>query len=120
VSWQIVLPGQPPSVNHMYEIVYAGRHPRISKKAEVGTYQAGVTLITRTSRPSGWKYEGGFVRLTYDFHLKRDIDCDNLLKAINDAVAVALETNDRYFLPCVRSKEIGVESPSVTITVDYP
>jgi Holliday junction resolvase RusA-like endonuclease len=116
MSWQFVVPGQPPSVNHMYARTRAGG---VRKSSGVEAYQAGVTLIARTSRPSGWKYDFGFVRLEYEFRLKRDIDCDNLLKALNDAIAVALEMNDRFFLPCVKSKEIGVKDPDVRVTVVY-
>jgi Holliday junction resolvase RusA-like endonuclease len=92
----------------------------IRKSSGAESYQAGVTLIARTARPSGWKYEKGFVRLQYEFRLKRDIDCDNLLKALNDALAVALGMDDRFFLPCVKSKEVGVKDPNVTVTVNYP
>lgn len=115
MSWQVRIPGQPPSVNHMYERGYR----KIRKSPGAEAYQAAATLIVRTSRPSGWTYESGFVRLVYDLHLKRDIDCDNILKALNDAIAVGLGMNDRYFLPCVRSKEIGVQNPYVDITVEY-
>jgi Holliday junction resolvase RusA-like endonuclease len=114
MNWQFTVEGQPPSVNHMYARTRTGG---VRKSPGVEAYQAGVTLIARTSAPSGWNTGWGFVRLEYEFRLKRDIDCDNLLKALNDAIAVGLGINDRLFLPCVRSKEIGVKNPSVTVTV---
>jgi len=117
MNWQFTVPGQPVSVNHMYERTARGG---IRKADGVEAYQAGVTYIARTARPSGWKYNGGFVRIYYEFRLKRDIDCDNSQKALNDALAIALEMNDRNFLPCVKSKEVGVKDPSVTVTVEYP
>jgi Holliday junction resolvase RusA-like endonuclease len=46
----------------------------------------------------------GQVRISYAFYMNRDADCDNLLKALNDAIAAALGFNDRIVLPCVRSK----------------
>jgi Holliday junction resolvase RusA-like endonuclease len=47
------------------------------------------------------------------------MDCDNVLKALNDAIAIGLGVNDKVFLPCVRSKEIGIKSPRVIVTVEY-
>ena len=112
----MVIPGQPPSVNHMYERGYK----KIRKTDGAEAYQAAATYIVRTTRPSGWRHTDGYIRLTYDLHLQRDMDCDNILKALNDAIAVGLDVNDKWFLPCVRSKEFGIKNPSVTVTVDYP
>lgn len=118
MSWQVVIPGQPPSVNHMY----ARGNPRrpVRKTANAEAYQAAATLIVRTTRPSGWAYTEGYIRLMYDLELQRDMDCDNVLKALNDAIAIGLGVNDKVFLPCVRSKEVGVKHPQVIVTVDYP
>jgi Holliday junction resolvase RusA-like endonuclease len=115
--FQVTLQGQPPSTNHLYHIVYVGRHPRMAKKPEIETYQVLVTYLVRAAKPSGW-VSGAHVRLLYDFFLKRDIDCDNALKAMNDAIAIALDVNDKLFLPCVRSKTIGVRDPHVLVEID--
>jgi Holliday junction resolvase RusA-like endonuclease len=96
-----------------------GQWNRMAKRTEVASYQADTTLIVRSARPSGWRPPGQ-VRLTYDFYLKRDADCDNLLKVLNDAIAMALDVNDRHFLPCVRSKVVDgtTRNPRVEIHFD--
>ena len=52
------------------------------------------------------------------FHLKRDIDCDNALKALNDAIAHALNVNDKAFLPSVEAKWTGENDPFVIVEIE--
>lgn len=131
MSWKIEVPGQPPTVNHAYEpqtkyrqrkgggaVPYTG----IGKNAAAAAYQKGAVPIIANSRPSGWRWRGGFVRLVYRFYLARDADCDNLLKVLNDAIAGAIVQrepfNDRWFLPMVFSKRIVKEHEArVEITI---
>jgi len=121
MSWTVILPGQPPSGNHMYErnAGNQGQH----KKAGVETYQAGVTTLVRAARPSGWKPDGQIIVL-YRFHLSRDVDCTNAIKVIEDAIAMALRPEDplydRMFLPQAVFKETGVKKPSVEIQLIDP
>lgn len=111
-SWEVTIPGAPPSVNHMYAI---GRGRRPVRKAEgVESYQLVASHMVRLATPGSWKRalsskRVGYIRIRYWFYLRRDIDCDNALKALNDAVAVALGVNDRSFLPCVMAKAVGPE-----------
>lgn len=118
MSFEFTIPGQPPSVNHMYHVVRGTR--RLAKIKDVENYQAYATMIARTAKPSGWKYDGGFIRLRYWFEVSRDIDCDNALKALNDAIAIALDVNDRNILPCVIDKVVKSKTPNVRIEVLYP
>lgn len=101
MTWRFVIPGRAPSVNHMY---LPGRTFGSRRKAPgVEAWQASVANIARSARPSGWR-PSGQVRLVYDFYLNRRADCDNLQKAMNDAIAAALGVDDDIFLPCARSK----------------
>lgn len=113
MAWTATVYGQPPSVNHIYTRV-RGHWDRMAKVPRVATYQAGVVPVIRTAKPSGWRPEGQ-IRITYDFFLVRDADCDNMLKILNDAISVALDINDRMFLPCVRSKSIDKKNPRVEV-----
>lgn len=115
MGWRIVIPGQPPTVNHAYRAATKYRRTKggtkvayasIIKDSQASSYQEGASLITASSRPSGWQWQGGFVRVVYRFYLHRDADCDNLLKVLNDAIASRIEVNDKWFLPMVMSKKI--------------
>lgn len=121
-SWGFTVEGQPPTVNHIYKIAYRPRKngkglaPSLVKADNVETYQAGVTYIVRAAKPSGWK-PGRRVRLLYRYYLNRDADCDNLKKAMNDAIAVALGVNDKAFLATDVLKEIDRVRPRVEVEV---
>jgi Holliday junction resolvase RusA-like endonuclease len=91
----------------------------VKKDSKVAAYQVAATYMTKTSRPRGWEPKPGQqLRIYLDFQLQRDADCDNLMKALLDAIAMALNVNDRVFLPCTRSKTIGSKDPKVTVEID--
>lgn len=124
-----MIPGQPPSVNHSYKPVMIQRYTAsgqrysrigMAKQTAVLDYQTGVVRITQTSKPAGWRPVGEYIRITYAFFLKRSIDCDNAMKALNDALAMAIGVDDKWFLPCVVSKSVdGKErNPRVEVTID--
>ena len=85
------------------------------KTKEAEAYQDGVRLVAMAAKPKGFKPEQ--VIVAYDFVLRRDIDCDNVMKMINDALARAINLDDRNFYPVVRTKFVGAKDPSVTVTV---
>lgn len=120
MSWHFEIPGQPPSTNHLYRQVTIAGKRRIAKDPKVEHYQILVTYIVRGKRPRGWYPEPGKqLHLYYDFILNRDIDADNALKALNDAIAIALGVNDKLFLPCVRSKSVHkTNEPKVMVEVE--
>ena len=132
-AFSVLLPGQPPSWNSSYRIVHAKAKDRygqpvygddgsqktystLAKQQAVKTYQTGAALLIRTARPSGFR-PGGFVYVVYDFALKRDIDCDNVMKALNDTLAQCLGIDDRMFLPVVIAKTTGSTDPKVFLEV---
>lgn len=119
------VPGQPPTVNHLYKEATRttiGKNGNVRtyrtkvKEDGVQTYQDSVTWYTKMNVPRDWE-PGERVRLRYWFHLKRDIDCDNALKAINDAVAHALRVDDKSFLPSVEAKWTGEKDPFVVVEI---
>lgn len=113
VAWSFQVPGQPPSVNHLYVRV-RNNWNKVAKAKGVEQYQNDVVFLCRQARPSGWNPTGQ-IRIEFAFFLSRDADCDNLIKALQDAVAMALGINDKAFLPCVISKETGCPNPYTTI-----
>jgi Holliday junction resolvase RusA-like endonuclease len=118
MRFQFTVEGQPPSVNHMYARTRTGG---VRKADGVESYQTGITHIVRTTRPVHFVLpENVYIHIHYAFYLKRDIDCDNLLKALNDAIAIGLGVNDKWFLPCVEFKAIKQKEPHVFVTVEYP
>lgn len=125
----MTLPGPPPTINHSYKIVTVpakggqGLVRRLAKADGVEAYQAGVTYIAKTAKPSGW-VPADKVRLRYWFYLQREIDSDNALKAINDAIALAIRPDasaakrDSGFLPCVADVFLGYKDPHVVVEVE--
>lgn len=123
VVWRFVVPGQPPSMNHLYRPAIRRRRDGTTymaryKATGVEDYQLVAYSMARRARPKNWEPKLHYVRIRYWFRLKRDIDCDNAMKALNDAVAMALGIDDRRFLPCVQDKWIGQHDPEVEIEIE--
>jgi hypothetical protein len=137
VSWRITLPGVPPSWNHAYEFGKRERtdgfgrvklnsrgeaitYRAVFKKPEVQLYQDRAALIIASARPPGWRWNGGLMYVDFYAYLMRDIDCTNIQKIIEDALARTIGVNDRFFLPRWQHKEIGcsMRTARVEIVVD--
>lgn len=122
-SFSFTVPGQPVSWNAAYQVrrykLPNGEWQRgIRKTKEAEAYQDGVRMIARVARPSSFMVsKTQQLIVAYEFFLKKDIDCDNLLKLMNDALAEAINVNDRVFLPVVMSKSTGLPNPYTRITV---
>lgn len=128
--------GQPPSVNHSYrpirkpmrdsfgQPIYSAEGRQVvrmglAKDKKVLDYQQLVVWRARQAKPSGWQHGGGWIRISYRFFLTRKMDCDNILKALNDALAMALGVDDFWFLPCVTSKTVNhKQPPRVEVTIE--
>lgn len=127
MSFTVTVPGAPPSVNHSYHPVKVrnkagGVSLRMAKTTDVLAYQTLVGYLVRQARPPLWQAPEGYMRITYRFYLKRSIDCDNAMKALNDAIAQAIGVNDARFLPCVISKTVNAKEtdPRVVVEVGIP
>jgi Holliday junction resolvase RusA-like endonuclease len=114
IVWRFEIPGQPPSWNASYKIVKQYRSTAsgasvpfhtLAKKEKVIQWQQDAVFIIRSAKPSRWHPEWQ-IRVFYWFYLSRDMDCDNILKAVNDAIEMATEVDDKRYLPCVVEKHI--------------
>ena len=128
LTWCVSVPGVPPSVNHMYlprvTMTATGSYRSLRKADGVEEYQAIAAMFVKTTMPKAWRQalekHTGYICIRYWFHLKRDIDCDNALKALNDAVAKAIGVNDKRFLPHVVDKYVGKnEDPRVDLEFSF-
>lgn len=111
--FQVTMPGQPPSWNSSYQF---RRQGGLSKKSGVELYQSQLTMLTRAAKPSGFKPETDII-VAYRFYMKRQVDVDNCMKMANDAIAIALDVNDKWFLPITLSREIGRKNPYTEIQI---
>lgn len=111
-AWSFTLWGAPLSVNHIYEPArkydrrgrgYTGR--KLTDIAE--QYRNDARLVIGSARPSHWSPQGQ-IRILWDLYLARDMDCDNAMKLVHDAIQLATGVNDARFLPCVMTKTVGV------------
>lgn len=120
--FSFTVPGQPVSWNAAFRVKFrfiGGVKTRgLYKTSEAEAYQDGIRLIARTAKPSSFILpKRGRVIIAYEFVLKTDIDCDNLMKLMNDALSEAIEHNDKFFMPVVVSKTLGSPNPYTTVTV---
>jgi Holliday junction resolvase RusA-like endonuclease len=122
-GFRFTVPGVPPSVNHSYRPIKVRNKDgsfslRMAKNDVVLSYQVATAYLVRQARPSGWEPPEGYIRVRYQFFLRRSIDCDNAMKALNDAIAGALGVNDARFLPCVMSKSVNSKEPNPRVEVE--
>jgi len=121
MMWTATIWGQPISVNDIYEIQwrYASngrRYKGIGKKPGAVQYQNDATLQFKVSKPSRWTPDG-YIRVVYQMFLGHDVDTDNAIKCLSDALQEATGINDRMFLHCIASKEIDHKRPRVVVTI---
>ena len=126
------VPGQPMSWNRSYRqrvvtvrdkfgaVVHTAKGKPVTrggiyKTEDAKVWQDGVRLIARTMKPTG--FAPAEVIVVYDFILARDIDCDNVKKMANDAIAEALGINDRHFYTADINKVTGSKDPHMVVTV---
>ena len=119
-SFSFTMPGQPPTWNHMYRWTTRnvnGKSVRIQVKTdEANLYQSQLTMVARAAKPSDFNPPNGII-VAYDMFLGRDLDADNVMKAVNDALAIALGVNDKRFLPVTLSKTHGNREPMLLVRV---
>lgn len=121
--WSVTLPGQPPTLNSLYTVVPRkakdGRsYTGIGKSREARRWHDDMLNVIRSACPSRWAPTGQ-IRLSIRLFLTHDIDADNVLKVLSDAIQKATEVNDKLFLPCVISKEIvDLNHARVEVTLD--
>lgn len=122
MSWHFTLPGQPPSLNDLYEIGWrtdkrGRRYKGIVKNADAKKYHDDAIMQIRVAIPSRW-VPVGQLRLRIRLFLAGDIDADNTLKVLSDAIQTATGINDKVFLPCIESKITGLPPKEARVEVD--
>ena len=122
MSWGFTLPGQPPSLNDLYEIGYRNdkrgrRYKGIIKNKDAQRYHDDAIPQIRVAKPSRW-LPAGQVRLRIRLFLAGDIDADNTLKVLSDAIQTATGINDKVFLPCIESKVTGLPPKEARVEVE--
>lgn len=121
MNWSFVLEGQPPSLNDLYTIGWrrdkkGRRYKGIVKGDDARQYHADAVPQIRVKCPSRWA-PVGLVRLKIRLYLVRDIDADNCLKVLSDAIETATGINDKVFMPCIELKEIGLTPRDARVEV---
>jgi len=134
LTWSFVIEGQPVSWNKIYKIgvgIRTGARGRIRfgddgpatfrkiiKTDEAKAYTELAMIRAREKKPSGWMPKG-FVVVEFKYYLGRDVDCDNVMKLVNDGIKDATGVDDRWYLPRAMSKATGLrpESRRVEVTV---
>lgn len=145
---EFLVPGQPPSMNHLYEQSYrfdgAGNRYMGRRKARgVEEYQLIAMHATQRAKPNGWnpgpfnpKTGEGLIVVRYWWYLNRMVDCDNVQKALNDAIKFGLGTkvvhtrngtphvapiyDDDRFLGQSMWKQTGSREPYVAVAILAP
>jgi hypothetical protein len=124
MTWFFVVRGQPVSWNEGYEIgkvARTGRHGRLRLgadgsvveartivKTEVAkAYTTEVALRSRRAAPRDW-WDGGLVVVELYYYLGRDIDCDNVMKFVDDGIQAGTGVDDKWFLTRAMWKTTGL------------
>jgi Holliday junction resolvase RusA-like endonuclease len=126
MRWTVTVFGQPPTTNKMYSAKMRSiwrdgvrlNVPQMVKNAKVEKYQNDTILQVQAAKPSHWK-PTSFVRLRFRLFLSTNIDADNTLKALCDAIQTAIGVNDSWFLPCVESKEWGLSPRDARVEIEF-
>lgn len=116
---RLILPGKPPSMNHMYRnaLVRGRRMKVLSKEAK---YWADDTMILATDwrLKNRWSPAKGkvIVRLWFYFPDARKRDTHNALKLMLDCFEEArIYENDQLALPQIMDFEIDRQNPRVEV-----
>ena len=129
MSWSVTVPGQPVSWDHAY---ITGRVPvrttpegggkifvhRPVKTSKAARYQQDAQYIIQAAVPTGWKPTGQ-VRMIVDLYLVHDMDDDNALKLVRDAVQRATGVDDIKYLSCTRLKEVVSDPRDARIVLTF-
>jgi len=126
MKWSVTVWGQPPTTNKMYSAKMRSvwrdgvryNTPQMVKNKNVEDYQTKAVQQIRVAKPSGWKPQDQFIRLNLRLYLARNIDADNTLKALSDAIQIAIGVNDSWFLPCIVSKEWGLHPRDARVEIE--
>lgn len=128
MTFRFRVEGAPASWNRAFRVTKGAGRMQISKTAEAADWQGRVQSACERAKPRDWEKTTEYLRIRYWFNLKRRSDPDNLLKMINDGIALGLGTkvvnmrlrpviDDACFLPEVVNVTTGNKEPWVEIEV---
>ncbi len=140
-AFTVAVSGQPPSVNRLTELHLIRGTRQRAWSDEFYAYRDMVARLVQQAKPKAWvmphyrpKEGKGLLIIEIDLQLKRDIDCDNILKPLLDGVKTGLGTHvvegrkgprvvpiydDAGFLPRFVRKVSGVEDPGVFLRIRH-
>lgn len=115
----IRLDGLPPSTNHGYGVTAKSGKARMYKTSEAKAWQEAVMLVTRARRcqpHQEWKDKTISIQITLEARDRR-MDIDGGVKLTLDAVAKALDFNDKMvdYLSVLRLVGEGTEHTIVYV-----
>jgi len=117
-NFEVTMPGQPPSWNHMYRWTTKtinGKVIRIQVLTdEANLYKSQLSMVARAARPSDFRPQNQVI-VAYFMFLGRELDDDNVMKATNDSLAIAIGVNDKKFRSMTMLKEHGHKDPHIVI-----
>jgi len=97
MTWSVHIPGQPLSINDQAELHTIHGSTRRAWSEAFYTYRDAVSVYVQQAMPRSWqpptyqpKLGRGFLAIEIDLALTRDMDCDNMLKALLDGVKIGL------------------------------
>ena len=123
-DWDFTIPGNPPSLNATYKIIYVGsrcpacgRGPaRLGKADGVEEWQTEVAWRVKSARPSGWQPARRTI-VEVEWYTSRWHDGDAGIKALQDGIAVGLGCDDKGFLIQVAANEVDKANPRTIVRV---
>lgn len=112
---QFTMPILPPSVNCCYRSV--GK--RVYKSSRLRTYEGEMKSFLATMFPDNVMLEGK-IKLTVEFYIKgqREIDIDNMLKALIDNLEGKLFENDKHIVEIHAKKTNNCDESKTVVLIE--
>lgn len=123
MTLRIVLPGTPPSVNHMYRrFTYGGRTMDVITRRAQAWMEQAAWAARQAALESGWslapKGQKVVVRLWFWWPNRIRRDTHNTLKALLDAWEGILYADDYWVLPRVMDVRVDRDNPRIEAEVE--
>lgn len=116
---RLIIPGVPPSVNHMYVNAYHGKRARRVLTPIAEAWKVEIIVRTNTWRKqNNWNTANDktIVRFWFYWPDKRKRDTHNMLKLLLDCFEDALiYSNDKYALPQIMDYDVDQDNPRVEV-----
>lgn len=126
---RVLVPGQPPSVNHTHVNAFLDRADGTQARKRVKGARAAeyIKLVWGSvleMKPRGWtappyepKEGKGMIVINIWLFLRGEVDADNTLKCLMDGVKLGLGVDDKRFLPRFQHKSTGNRQARVELEI---